>query len=121
MHLDIIDYPGEWLLDLGSLDKAYDTWAGEAISKAHERSQGKAFVAACKAADPDAKFDDVKAGDLARTFADYLQTAREAGYADCTPGQFLLPGDMAGSPALTFATLPPIWIVVSIYLRLGFS
>ncbi|MEO1276161.1 MAG: YcjX family protein, partial [Pseudomonadota bacterium] len=29
------------------------------------------------------------------------------GFSDCTPGRFLLPGDMAGSPVLTFAPLPP--------------
>ena len=32
---------------------------------------------------------------------------RANGYSDCTPGRFLLPGDLAGSPALTFAPLPP--------------
>lgn len=32
--------------------------------------------------------------------------SREAGFSDCTPGRFLLPGDLAGSPVLTFAPLP---------------
>ncbi|MEL7345441.1 MAG: YcjX family protein, partial [Pseudomonadota bacterium] len=40
-------------------------------------------------------------------FTGYLTTAREAGFSDCTPGRFLLPGDLAGSPVLTFAPLPP--------------
>ena len=38
--------------------------------------------------------------------ADAAQAAREAGFSDCTPGRFLMPGDLAGSPALTFAPLP---------------
>ena len=29
-----------------------------------------------------------------------------AGYSDLSPGRFLLPGDLAGSPALTFAPIP---------------
>ena len=39
-------------------------------------------------------------------FTDYLNQARDAGFYDCTPGRFLLPGDLAGSPVLTFAPLP---------------
>jgi predicted YcjX-like family ATPase len=39
-------------------------------------------------------------------FTGYLSAARAAGYSDCTPGRFLLPGDLEGSPALTFAPLP---------------
>jgi predicted YcjX-like family ATPase len=35
-----------------------------------------------------------------------LHAARAAGWSDCTPGRFLLPGDLAGSPVLTFAPLP---------------
>ena len=43
---------------------------------------------------------------LAETYTAHLQAAREAGFSDCTPGRFLIPGEMAGSPALTFAPLP---------------
>ena len=31
---------------------------------------------------------------------------RDAGWSDCTPGRFLMPGELAGSPALTFTPLP---------------
>ena len=106
VHLDIIDYPGEWLLDLALLDKDYDTWTAEALGKAHDRPQARDYLAALDDIDPSQKFDDVTAGKLAHLYATYLQTARADGYADCTPGRFLLPGDLAGSPALTFAPLP---------------
>jgi predicted YcjX-like family ATPase len=43
---------------------------------------------------------------LARGWTDYLAAAR-GGFSDCTPGRFLLPGDLEGSPAITFAPLPP--------------
>ena len=33
-------------------------------------------------------------------------SARAAGFYDCAPGRFLLPGELAGSPVLTFAPLP---------------
>ncbi|HAW46489.1 MAG TPA: hypothetical protein DCX34_04515, partial [Roseovarius sp.] len=31
VHLDIVDYPGEWLLDLALLDKDYAAWSREAL------------------------------------------------------------------------------------------
>ena len=42
---------------------------------------------------------------MAASFTAHLIASREAGYSDCTPGRFLLPGDLAGSPVLTFAPL----------------
>ena len=106
IHLYIIDYPGEWLLDLALLDKSYDDWAVEALATAQTRGEAQGFLDVLSDTDGTQKFDDVTAGKLATVYADYLQTARSNGYANCTPGRFLLPGDLAGSPALTFAPLP---------------
>ena len=107
VHLDIVDYPGEWLLDLGLLDLSYDSWAAQALEKARAREQGAAFISALEAVDGTAALDEPRATRISESFADYLKAAREAGYSDCTPGRFLLPGELAGSPALTFAPLPP--------------
>ena len=105
-HLDIVDYPGEWLLDLGLLDRSYGEWSAQALEKARARGQGAAFVAALEGVDGGAKLEEPVAKALADRFAEYLREAREAGYSDCTPGRFLLPGELEGSPALTFAPLP---------------
>ena len=106
IHLDIVDYPGEWLLDLGLLDKSYAQWSAETLQKVEARDLASGFRAALAVADPTAKLAEPDAQTLARAFTDYLVAARAAGYSDCTPGRFLLPGDLAGSPALTFAPLP---------------
>jgi predicted YcjX-like family ATPase len=37
-----------------------------------------------------------------------LHAARKAGFSDCSPGRFLLPGELEGSPVLPFAPLPPM-------------
>ena len=105
LHLDIVDYPGEWLLDLALLDKSYEDWSRGTLEHISNRPQAEAFLAKARAADPTAPHDEPQAQDLARSFTDYLNAAREAGFYDCTPGRFLLPGDLAGSPVLTFAPL----------------
>ena len=106
IHLDIVDYPGEWLLDLGLLDKDYATWSRETLARIEGRREADVYRAALSSAVPTAKLDEVVAKSLAEVFTSYLQAAREAGYSDCTPGRFLLPGDLRGSPVLTFAPLP---------------
>ncbi|WP_138469947.1 YcjX family protein [Poseidonocella sp. HB161398] len=107
VHLDIVDYPGEWLLDLGLLDKSYAEWSQTALSRLATRPGGQAYLDAMAAADPAAGFEDQLAETLAGLFAASLRASREAGFSDCSPGRFLLPGEMEGSPALTFAPLPP--------------
>ena len=103
VHLDIVDYPGEWLLDLGLLDKSYDQWATEVLTAIKGRDCALPFLA--HQVDPAAAYDEAAAQGLAAEFTRYLHAAREAGFSDCTPGRFILPGEMEGSPALTFAPL----------------
>ncbi|TQV69507.1 YcjX family protein [Aliiroseovarius halocynthiae] len=106
VHLDIVDYPGEWLLDLALLDLSYADWTAQVWERIADREQAQAFLTKARTVDATEKLDEVQAKDLAGSFADYLKTAREDGFSDCTPGRFLLPGDLEGSPALTFAPLP---------------
>ena len=105
VHLDIVDYPGEWLLDLALLDLSYGDWSAQVLERIAAREAAAPYLAALKANDGAAKLDEVAAKALAAQYTAYLHAAREAGFADCTPGRFLLPGDLAGSPALTFAPL----------------
>src|SRR5690242_6788184 len=37
LTLDIVDYPGEWLLDLPLLTKTYERWAQESLALSRER------------------------------------------------------------------------------------
>lgn len=103
VHLDIVDYPGEWLLDLGLLDKSYAQWAVGVLTGIAGRECAVEFLA--HQVDSAAKFDETVAQDLASKFTTYLHAARDGGFSDCTPGRFILPGEMEGSPALTFAPL----------------
>jgi predicted YcjX-like family ATPase len=106
LHLDIVDYPGEWLLDLALLDKSYSDWSADTLARIEHRPQAAAFLDSVRAVDAEGTHDEPIAQALAKGFTEYLNTARDAGFYDCTPGRFLLPGDLAGSPVLTFAPLP---------------
>jgi predicted YcjX-like family ATPase len=106
IHLDIVDYPGEWLLDLALLDKSYDQWAADVLKRIRARTEAAPYLAQVGQVDATARLDEPVAQALAAGFTGYLQAARAAGFYDCTPGRFILPGDLAGSPVVTFAPLP---------------
>ena len=111
LTLDIVDYPGEWLLDLPLLGKSYADWSGEtlALSRAGpRRALAAEWHALLAKLDPAAPSDEQAAREAARLFTAYLQSCRDERFAMSLlpPGRFLLPGELEGSPALTFSPLP---------------
>lgn len=106
LHLDIVDYPGEWLSDLSLLDKTYAEWSEAVLDRLAKDPSAAEYLAMARAEDGALRLDEPRAQSLARVYTDWLMSARRSGRADCTPGRFLLPGDLAGSPVLTFAPLP---------------
>jgi len=108
VHLDIVDYPGEWLLDLGLMDKSFVQWSAEVLERLKGRDEAAEYLGLVSAMDGGDDLEEPKAQALASAFTEYLHAARGAGYSDCTPGRFLLPGDLAGSPVLTFAPLSAV-------------
>jgi uncharacterized protein len=110
LHIDIVDYPGEWLLDLPLLSKSYADWSREAIAAASldgHRDHAGAWLKRLAAVDPQAPADEMLARELADVFTDYLRRCRADDRLLSTqpPGRFLMPGDLDNSPALTFAPL----------------
>jgi uncharacterized protein len=108
--LDIVDYPGEWLLDLPLLGKTYTAWSTECL--ALSRTEPRLRLAApwhthLGTLDGSGPADESAAITAARLFTEYLIACRNDRYAMSLlpPGRFLMPGDLAGSPALTFAPL----------------
>ena len=107
MHLDIVDYPGEWLLDLPLMNLSFAAWSAQALKLAKARkTYAKGFLKRLSDVDTAARLDEPLAQKLAQSFTGYLASSRDAGYSACAPGRFLMPGDLEGSPALTFCPLP---------------
>jgi predicted YcjX-like family ATPase len=110
LNVDLVDYPGEWLIDLSMLDQTYATWSAEALRLAREPLRATAaapWLAHLASLDANAGENEQTAIAGARIFSDYLHAARGArgGTSTLSPGRFLMPGDLAGSPLLTFFPL----------------
>ncbi len=110
LTLDIVDYPGEWLLDLPLLAKTYAQWSAETVILSRD---GPRVALATEwhhhlgTLQPEGAEDEQTALEAARLFTAYLRACRDDRFAMSLlpPGRFLMPGDLAGSPALTFAPL----------------
>ncbi|WP_269929885.1 YcjX family protein [Aminobacter sp. HY435] len=110
LSVDIVDYPGEWLLDLPLLGKSYRDFSHEAFELAGlpvRADLSEAWRALSATIKPDADADEMTARRLAEAFATYLKACKddERALSTLPPGRFLMPGDLEGSPALTFAPL----------------
>lgn len=111
LNLDIVDYPGEWLLDLPLLSLSFAEWSAQAFARAAEAGappEAKAFLDLVASTDTSKDMHEPDAERLASSFATYLRVSRADTHALSTlpPGRFLMPGDLEGTPALTFAPLP---------------
>ncbi len=111
LAIDIVDYPGEWLLDLPLLQQDYATFSANtvALAKTGIRQELAArWMALASRIDPDAPAEETTARELAAAFAEYLKACKadERSLSTLPPGRFLMPGDLDGSPALTFSPLP---------------
>jgi predicted YcjX-like family ATPase len=110
LTLDIVDYPGEWLLDLGLLGKSYAEWSRETVAACRQparRPASEPFLSLLQDLDPGATAKEDQAREAAERFRTSLRAARTEPFAFSAlpPGRFLMPGDLEGSPALTFAPL----------------
>ncbi|MGL5726750.1 MAG: YcjX family protein, partial [Plesiomonas sp.] len=104
LNLEIVDYPGEWLLDLPLLDQSYLHWSqqmtGMVLGARVEWAQPWLTLAA--QCDPFAPADENLLAEIAQAYTAYLQRCKDEGLHFIQPGRFILPGDLAGAPVLQF-------------------
>jgi predicted YcjX-like family ATPase len=110
LHIDIVDYPGEWLLDLPLMRMSYSEWSAATVAASRlppRLSRASEWHALLSTLDPLAPAEELDAIKAAAVFTDYLARCRkeDISMSALPPGRFLMPGDYAGSPLLAFAPL----------------
>lgn len=110
LHIDIVDYPGEWLLDLPLMRMSYAEWSAATVaaSRAAPRLQYAGdWHALLAMLDPLKAAEELDAINAADVFTAYLARCRkdDVSLSTLPPGRFLMPGDYKGSPLLAFAPL----------------
>ena len=110
LHVDIVDYPGEWLLDLPLMNQTYAQWSAATVAASQtgtRASRASLWHENLRSVASDSPADELAAIRSAEVFTAYLALCRkdDAGLSALPPGRFLMPGDYAGSPLLGFAPL----------------
>ncbi|WP_127958318.1 YcjX family protein [Serratia microhaemolytica] len=108
LYLEIVDYPGEWLLDLPMLEQDYPSWSRQMVELLRgDRAQwAEPWLALCRDLDPLAAADENRLAAIANAYTDYLLRCKQNGLHFIQPGHFVLPGDLAGAPVLQFFPWP---------------
>lgn len=111
LHVEVIDYPGEWLLDLPLLQMSFEEWSVQMLRLCEEepRKQLSAeWRALLQTVDFAAETDESLLQQLTQAYTAYLHQCRkpEYGLSLIQPGRFVLPGELEGAPLLQFCPVP---------------
>ncbi len=112
LNLDLIDYPGEWLLDLPLLHLSFDDWSAQALEQCRREprqrlsAEWRAFMAGLN---PGAPAQEDQLRQAAGLYAEFLKTCKSetVGLSQLQPGRFIIPGELKDTPLLTFCPLEP--------------
>ncbi|MBS5905325.1 MAG: YcjX family protein [Acetobacteraceae bacterium] len=112
VRLELMDYPGEWLLDLPLLDLGYADWSRETLQRLRESPRAEAcaaFLSLLPDLDPAAPADHALLRRAHQLYREGLMACRtRCGLRFLQPGRFICPGPGAEAPLLWFAPLENI-------------
>ncbi|WP_343294109.1 YcjX family protein [Ferrimonas balearica] len=107
LYLDLVDYPGEWLLDLPMLAQDYGQWSEQAWARLTHPTWQQTSAAWCDQVRGLSSSEDAEVAGCAEHYGQLLGQLRQQGATLLQPGRALLPGELAGTPVLAFFPLPP--------------
>ncbi len=110
IRLDILDYPGEWLLDLPLLDRSFAAWSAEtlgALSMPPRQVHAAAFLEFLRGIAPGDVAEPALIQQGHMLYRRALEACRrELGLRYLQPGRFLCPGPRGDVPFMWFFPLP---------------
>lgn len=110
LYLDVVDYPGEWLLDLPMLDLDFEQWSQQIFRFCQEGPRvelSAEWLDYLTTVEANAMADEETMRQASQHFTRFLLACRDkkTGLSYLQPGRFLIPGDLKGAPLLTFCPL----------------
>ncbi len=110
LRLEILDYPGEWLLDLPLLALSFEDWSLQVLRRLERPALAattRDFLAFARGLPAQAGADEALAAAGHRLYVGTLSALRDRhGLAMLQPGRFLMPAPGAAPPWMSFFPLP---------------
>ncbi len=103
LRLELLDYPGEWLLDLPLLAQDFTTWSEATLHRLESRPAARSFLQFSAGLPANAPRDESLAATGHRLYREALGQLRdEERLAYLQPGRFLMPAPGAEPPWIGF-------------------
>lgn len=121
VQLELIDYPGEWLVDLPMLQMDFVSWSADMLERAQNGPRkllSQIYFKALSELPQHSRFDEEWASRLSEDWTNYLQLAVKQGLVMNQPGRLLRPDKLAGSPVLRLVPLPISLVESDFYRRM---
>ncbi|HVZ06891.1 YcjX family protein [Rhodopila sp.] len=110
VRMDILDYPGEWLLDLPLLDLSHAAWSDDTLARLQTpalQPQTGRFLDYLRGLSADGPADGATVRQGHALYKETLSSLRNtAGLRYLQPGRFLCPGPFGDAPFLWFFPMP---------------
>lgn len=105
LRLELLDYPGEWLLDLPLLSQTYKEWSEQTLTmlrRPPRQSVSAPFLDFLSSVQPDGPVDETLIQRGVSFYRALLEGCRRLGLKYLQPGRFLCPGPRGDVPLLWF-------------------
>lgn len=107
IRLELLDYPGEWLLDLPLLGQDFGAWSAATLARLDRRAEATRFLDFVRGLPAGAEADERLAATGHALYRDALHALRDgAGLALLQPGRFLMPAPGPEPPWIGFFPMP---------------
>lgn len=108
LEIELIDYPGEWILDIALLGTTYEVWSQKVLQqlKAIDVESVRNYLALLDDLPALCENPDVE-NRLSQSYTAMLYDLKGNHFSNLTPGRFIMPSDLQDDPLLQFAPLPP--------------
>jgi predicted YcjX-like family ATPase len=106
-NIELIDYPGEWLLDLTLLKFSYEEWSDKTIEwlRGVDDDLARKYLQTIDSLEVDAQGGEIEQK-LHQEYKELIIYLKKNHYSQLTPGRFIMPSDLANDPVLVFAPIP---------------
>lgn len=101
IRLELLDYPGEWLLDLPLLAQDFATWSAAVLRRLESRAEARDFLAFVRGLPANATEEEALAETGHALYRAALMRLRESGLSMLQPGRLLMPAPGPMPPWLT--------------------
>jgi len=109
-RLEVLDYPGEWLLDLPLVGQDFAAWSEATLRRLETLKRAdipRAFLSFVRGLPAGARAEEALSSNGHRLYVETLRRMRdEIGLAFLQPGRFLMPPSGAQPPWMQFFPLP---------------